>query len=233
MRLVFNWSKQVFSSILFVLIFANIANADWVPKALNSSEVRLHNGVYTFKLSMKAKCNSVKHDDGLNDCMRKSLRSELTERGRGWPVNSQIIYEWSLFVPKDFNFKKHNLMVGQLHVGKSMTEGFRLNSEEGYSYSNAICFGPQDFGQWNNIKIKLRLSDEELNFHQRKNKQGKGIFEIWCNDKLIYESNGRSNALKNSFTKFQIGLYLYRYSESSKPTQDIEIKVRNLTVRRW
>ena len=209
------------------------AYANWVPTLLNSSEIIYKDGVYTFKLSMNLKCNSEKHHDGLTDCMRKSLRSELTERGKGWPVNSQIVYEWSLFVPKTFNFKKHNLMVGQLGIGTSLTEGFRLNSEEGYTYSTTVCFGPEKFGQWNNMRLKLRLSDEELNFQQRKNKEGKGIFEIWCNDKLVYESNGRSNAPKNSYAKFKMGLYLYRYSESSKLPNDIEIKVRGLKVRRW
>lgn len=163
-----------------------------------------------------------------NDCDRRRQRSEMAMT-RFAREGDQLIYLWEIFVPRDFesNATNDHLIVGQIHNGRGPTSTFSLSNEAGYFINGHNCFGPEEFGSWQSIAVRVRWSSKPK---RTLRDITPGIFEVWCNNERIWSLSGRPNIRPGDRHNFKYGLY---HAKDFPESDNVTVRFRNVRVIRW
>ena len=194
---------------------------------------RLDGGIERFWLlpgECKAgrKTKSIASVGKTNDCGRNRQRSEMKTNkkvGHG----ARRIYSWEILVPTDFKSTglDDHLIVGQFHSGYAPSSTFSLNQDTGYFVNGRVCFGPEGFGEWHSVVVRVFWHSQ-----RKKNLKDKtpGIFEVWCDGKLIWDRSGRPNVAKGDGISFKYGLY---HAMDFPEDDNVTVQFKNVTVTKW
>lgn len=118
----------------------------------------------------------------------------------------KVIYSWEMLVPQGFTY---NASGGYLRAGRLLDGSgeslfsFILDSEAGYTVSRKACFGPEGFGKWHAIEVKVVWDSTK-----RKNLKDKtpGDIRVICDGSEVLSRSGRPNIIADEEVWFALGL---------------------------
>ncbi|KIN69836.1 Polysacc lyase domain containing protein [Sulfitobacter noctilucicola] len=163
-----------------------------------------------------------------NDCSRNRQRSEMktTKKVRH---GARRIYSWDILVPTDFRStaSDDHLIVGQFHSGFAPSSTFSLSQDTGYFVNGRTCFGPEEFGEWHSVVVRVFWHSQ-----RKKNLKDKtpSVFEVWCDGELIWDRSGRPNIAKGDGVSFKYGLY---HAMDFPEGDNVTVQFKNVTVTKW
>lgn len=118
----------------------------------------------------------------------------------------RVTYSWEVMVPSDFSFSRGYLRSGRLLYGSGKPIfSFFLDTESGYTVNTRACFGPEGFGEWHAVEVRVAWdSTKKKSFTDRT----PGDLLVLCNGVEVYSQSGRPNIISaEEEVWFALGLH--------------------------
>jgi hypothetical protein len=158
------------------------------PHIFNGRDPVLIDGEWVMQL-MPGECSAEDYGDGRGEshCTNGNVQSRLYTRNR-YQEGDAVEYAFDIFVPSDFRYvettnrERSSLEISEIQriqtIKNHMYE-MHLDSRRGLTFEERQCFGPDRFGQWNEVRIQARWSSGD-----------DGILQVLCNGGVAYQLLG-------------------------------------------
>ena len=141
----------------------------------------------------------------------------------------RVTYSWEMMVPSDF---KYNTSGGYLRTarlvygsGKSLLS-FNLDMETGYSLNTKTCFGPEGFGEWHAIEVRVAWDSTKKKTLKDKTP---GDLVVLCDGVELHSQSGRPNISADEEVWFALGLHgALNLADGDKA----EVHFRNISIEK-
>ena len=142
----------------------------------------------------------------------------------------RIAYKWEINVAENLTFNaidKH-LYATRFVTGDAKTVmQFYLGNDYGYEVNRKTCFGPEEFGKWHQIEVRVMWDATK-----RKGLKDKtpGEIQILCNGDEIFSKAGRPNIKASDEVSLALGL------EGALKLADgdnVSVSFRNIEITSW
>ena len=147
---------------------------------------------YEWEMTLtRGRCDSRSYGDGRgeSDCSNGNVRSQI--HGPDVRSGSTVEYAFDILVPADFTYRESlpYRPRGSIEVaGWQHTRGIKnhlyemhLTSLRGVTFEDRVCFGPNRFGVWNEVRVQIRWTLENS-----------GILQVLCNGTPVYVRQGQT-----------------------------------------
>ena len=106
-----------------------------------------------------------------------------------------VTYSWEMKVPSDFIYNTSGgyLRTGRLLYGSGKSlYSFFLDMDTGYTINTKACFGPEGFGKWHTVEVRVAWDSTK-----KKNLKDKtpGEFIVLCDGVEVFSRSGRPNII--------------------------------------
>jgi hypothetical protein len=142
----------------------------------------------------------------------------------------RVIYSWQILVPESFTYKATSayLRAGRFLVGEQESIfNFLLDREIGYDVDRIVCFGPEGFGKWHSIEVRVVWDATKKKTLSEKTP---GELHVVCDGVEVLSHFGRPNIGTNDEVRIALGL-----AGSAKSADDdrTHISIRNIKIEAW
>jgi hypothetical protein len=142
----------------------------------------------------------------------------------------RVIYSWQILVPKSFTYKSTGayLRAGRFLVGgQESIFNFLLDRETGYDADRKICFGPEGFGKWHNIEVRVVWDATRKKTLSEKTP---GELRVVCDGVEVLSHSGRPTLGAEDKVRIALGL---AGSAQSANAMNTHISIRNIKIETW
>lgn len=142
----------------------------------------------------------------------------------------RIRYKWDVLVPADLTYKAtggHLYATRFLSSDDSVVMKFDLDPEYGYEYSRKVCFGPEGFGEWHSVELRVVWDSTKK---QGLSHKTPGEIHIFCDGVELFSRTGRPNLAEGHIVRPTFGL------EGALPLAEgdnVSISYRNIEISDW
>ena len=200
-------SFKFFYSVLLVpvIIAANVSSAVGQEddfKAVSSSEgaLKVAGGEIRARLSRNG-CAA-----GFEAACSQALQRSEYVSNTSHKSGDRVIYRWEIFVPTEFNYKAPGayLRAGRFLVGEGDSIfNFLLDGKIGYDVGRRLCFGPEGFGKWHTIQVRVRWDSTKKKSLGEKTP---GDLHVSCDGDEVLAYSGRPNIADGDEVRMALGL---------------------------
>ncbi len=219
-------SKVTILATLFpVLMAANSSHAgEFEIIGPNETALEVLDGLITARLSSDGCATGFE-----SACSTTRQRIEY-QSSSGHGHGNKVAYRWEIKVAKGMTFNaidKHlyatRLVNGD---GKSVMQ-FYLGNDYGYEVNRKTCFGPEEFGQWHVVEVRVKWDSTKKKSLGDKTP---GEVHITCDGEEIYSKSGRPNIKVGDEIKLALGL-----EGTLKPAEGdaVSVSFRNIEIGSW
>lgn len=162
-------------------------------------------------------------------CSQALQRSEYVTKS-SHKNGDRVVYSWEIFVPAEFKYKSPGayLRAGRFLVGDGGSIlNFLLDEKVGYDIGRKICFGPEGFGKWHSIQVRVRWDST-----RKKNLRDKtpGELRVSCDGAEILALSGRPNISDEDEVRIALGLAGALELADGDQTS---VSFRNIKIETW
>lgn len=142
----------------------------------------------------------------------------------------RIVYSWEILVPEDFAY---NASGGYLRATRFLNRNgesllsFILDGENGYNISRKTCFGPESFGMWHQIEVRVAWDSTKKNGFRD---QTPGELSVLCDENEVLSRSGRPNIGAEDEVWIALGL---AGSLVLADGDRAAVSIRNISVETW
>lgn len=213
-------------SVLFTCFLSMTAAdaTDFEVIAPNDGAVEIDGDQFTARLS----------DDGCSSgfdaaCTGTRQRAEYLPAaiyGHG----DQVAYRWEINVSEAMTF---NAVDSHLYATRFLTGGdtsvlqFYLGTDYGYEVNRKTCFGPEEFGEWHQVEVRVSWDSTPK---QNLRDKTPGEIHIACDGEEIFSSSGRPNIKAEDEIRLALGL---EGALNLADGDNVSVSFRNLEVENW
>jgi len=142
----------------------------------------------------------------------------------------RVIYSWEILVPKDFTYNASGayLRAARFLIGKEDTIfNFLLDGKIGYDVGRKVCFGPEGFGKWHAIRVRVVWDSTKKKGIKDKTP---GELRVFCDGIEVLSHSGRPNIGDKDEVRLALGL-----AGSSKLADgdSTAVSFRNVKIETW
>lgn len=157
---------------------------------------------------------------------RQRAEYQLTE---GHTHGDKVAYRWEVNVPKDLriNAADFHLYAGRFLSGDKPALQFFVGHDYGYEISRKTCFGPEGFGEWHQVEVRIMWDSTKKKGLKDKTP---GEIHVICDGKEVYSKTGRPNIKPDDTINLVLGL------EGALKLADgdnVSVSYRNIEVGSW
>ena len=132
-------------------------------------------------------------------------------------------------MPKDLtiNASDIHLYAGRFLSGDKPALQFFVGHDYGYEISRKTCFGPEDFGEWHQVEVRVMWDSTKKKGLKDKTP---GEIHVICDGQEIYSKMGRPNIKPHDTINLALGL------EGALKLADgdnVSVSYRNIEVGSW
>jgi hypothetical protein len=120
--------------------------------------------------------------------------------------SDRVIYSWEIMVPKDFTYNASGgyLRAARFLVGKERSIfNFLLDRKIGYDVGRKVCFGPEGFGKWHAIQVRVVWDSTKKKTLSEKTP---GELQVLCDGVEVLSHSGRPNIADGDEVRIALGL---------------------------
>lgn len=142
----------------------------------------------------------------------------------------RVIYSWEILVPRSFSYRATSayLRAGRFLVGKQESIfNFLLDGETGYDVDRIICFGPEGFGKWHAIQVRVVWDATQKKTLSEKTP---GELRVVCDGVEVLSQFGRPNIGAKDEVRIALGL---AGSARSADNDSTHVSIRNIKIETW
>jgi hypothetical protein len=141
----------------------------------------------------------------------------------------QVTYSWEMMVPSDFQYNTSGgyLRTARLHYGSGKTLfSFFLDMETGSTFGTKACFGPEEFGRWHAIEVRVAWDSTKK---KSLKDSTPGELLVLCDGAEVYSQSGRPNISADEEVWFALGLHgALKLADGDKT----EVLFRNVSIEK-
>ena len=142
----------------------------------------------------------------------------------------RVIYSWEILVPKDFTYNASGayLRAVRFLIGKEDSIfNFLLDGKIGYNVGRKVCFGPEGFGKWHAIQVRVVWDSTKKKGLRDKTP---GELRVFCDGTEVLSHSGRPNVGDKDEVRIALGL-----AGSSKLADGdrTAVSFRNIKIETW
>ena len=141
-----------------------------------------------------------------------------------------VIYSWEIKVPKDFRYAAPGayLRAARFLIGhEDSIFNFLLDSHIGYDAGRNVCFGPDGFGEWHSIQVRVVWDSTKKKSLKDKTP---GELRVLCDGDEILSSSGRPNIGENDEVRIALGL---AGAVKLSAGDNAAVSFRNVSIEPW
>jgi hypothetical protein len=142
----------------------------------------------------------------------------------------RVIYSWEILVPKDFTYNASGAYLSAVRflIGKEDSIfNFLLDEKIGYDVGRKVCFGPEGFGKWHAIQVRV-----EWDSTKKKGLRDKtpGELRVLCDGIEVLSHSGRPNIGDKDEVRISLGLAGSLILADGDSTT---VSFRNIKIETW
>ena len=142
----------------------------------------------------------------------------------------RVIYSWEIFVPKDFTYNASGayLRAVRFLIGKEDSIfNFLLDGKIGYDVGRKVCFGPEGFGKWHAIQVRVVWDSTKKKGLSDKTP---GELRVFCDGTEVLSHSGRPNIGDKDEVQIALGLAgSLKLADGDSAT----VSFRNINIETW
>jgi len=192
--------------------------------APNETALEVADGIITARLSGDGCASGF--DTACTETRQRAEYQQTTGHGHG----DQIAYRWEIKVVDNvvLNAVDKHLYATRFLNGEANTVlQFYLSDEYGYEVNRKTCFGPEEFGQWHQIEVRVTWDSTKREGLGHKTP---GEMTINCDGTEVFATSGRPNIKEGDEVSLALGLEgTLRLAEGD----DVSVSFRNIEIGSW
>ncbi|MDA5095766.1 hypothetical protein O2N63_16875 [Aliiroseovarius sp. KMU-50] len=141
----------------------------------------------------------------------------------------RIAYRWEVNVPSDniLNAVDNHLYAVRFLAGETPVLQFIVGNEYGYEVNRKTCFGPDTFGEWHSVEVRVMWDSTKKKSLKDKTP---GEIHIICDGNEVFSKTGRPNIKEGDMVNFSLGLEgALKLADGDK----VSVSYRNIEIGSW
>ena len=191
--------------------------------APNEVSINIQDGVVTAQLSADG-CASGFETACSFTRQRAEYQSSINH-GHG----DRVAYKWEVNVPTGnvLNATDSHLYAARFLAGDQSVLQFILGNEYGYEVNRKTCFGPEEFGQWHQVEVRVRWDSTKK---KKLSDKTPGEIHIICDGTEIFSKAGRPNIKEGDVVNIALGIEgALKLAEGDQ----VSAAYRNIEIGSW
>lgn len=219
------FTKPAMVAIASTLVFAFPSFAEeFSVIAPNETALSVADGLVTARLSAEG-C-AAGFEAACSETRQRIEYQSVTAHGHG----DRVAYRWEINVAETLSF---NATDSHLYATRFVTPDgkdvikFYVGSDYGYEVNRKTCFGPETFGQWHQVEVRVAWDSTK-----KKNLKDKtpGEVQILCDGAEVFSAAGRPNIKPEDTIHLALGL---EGALQLADGDDVSVSFRNIEVGSW
>ena len=142
----------------------------------------------------------------------------------------RVIYSWEILVPKDFTYNASGAYLRAVRFLIGTEESifnFLLDGKIGYDVGRKVCFGPEGFGKWHAIQVRVVWDSTKKKGLRDKTP---GELRVLCDGIEVLSYSGRPNIGDKDEVRIALGLAgSLKLADGDSTT----VSFRNIKIETW
>jgi hypothetical protein len=218
--------RSVLAAVMLVACISPVVSQEKSFETISPSETSLKVEAGEIQVYLDPKGCTPGFEAACSPVLQRSEYISTTSHKHG----DRVTYSWEILVPKSFTYKATSayLRAGRFVIGdQESIFNFLLDGEIGYEVDRNVCFGPEGFGKWHAIEVRVVWDATQKKTLSEKTP---GKLRVVCDGVEVLSHAGRPTIGAKDEVRIALGL---AGSASSANDDRTHVSIRNIKIETW